>query len=84
MEAQLQVKELVARARVAQKEFENYNQAVKTGIEVKSALSLYEGRDVAIVVRTPSINIIANNSTKVKPFFIIFSYSYINILTHLK
>lgn len=39
---------------ISLQEFENYNQAVKTGIEVKSALSLYEGRDVAIVVRTTS------------------------------
>lgn len=39
---------------ISLQEFENYNQTKKSGVEVKSALSLYEGRDIAILVCTKS------------------------------
>lgn len=45
---------------ITMQEFEAYNQKKKTGTEVRSAVSLYEGRDIAIVIRTKSC--IDNNS----------------------
>lgn len=39
---------------ISMQEFENYNQKKVSGTQVKSALALYEGRDIAIVVRTNS------------------------------
>ena len=38
--------------RVAVQEFENYNMKKRTGTEVKSAMTLYMNRDIAICVKT--------------------------------
>lgn len=39
-------------ASISEQEFENYNQKKPTGTEVRSAISLYSGRDIAILVQT--------------------------------
>lgn len=44
---------------VTLQEFNKYDQKKITGIEVKSALTLYSGQDIAIVIRT---NMCANNN----------------------
>ena len=37
---------------ITQQEYNTYNQTKITGTEVRSALALYQGRDIAIVIRT--------------------------------
>lgn len=39
-------------ASIAQQEFEQYNQKKVYGTDVKGALSLYQGRDISIIIRT--------------------------------
>lgn len=54
---------------ISQQEFQNYNQRTITGTEVQSAIQLYSGRDIAILVATKACQSYSGGTATVTKFY---------------